>query len=285
MTLFLIVISLLSAVFFSGGLVLSQVGLRRSAPLDAAAISVPTSAVMFLILSPVAVDWRGFDWHAVALFAAIGLVYPAAVTILNFVSNTRVGPALTGAVGNVTPIFAILLAVLLLGEAPHPVQMIGLAGIVVGMTLIASARLRSHPGGTLWVFAVPLLGAMFRGGVQPVLKLAYLDWPDAFAGALFAYLTSASVIWIARAVHGGSRPTRADLRLFAAVGICNGLALVTLYLGLSLGTVTQVAPLVALYPLFTMVANRVVLGDRTITPRSAAGIAVSVLGVGLLLSV
>lgn len=285
MSLFLVLISIASAIFFAAGLVLSQVGLRRVAPLDGAAMSVPTSAVMFLLISPYAIDWSGFDWTAVALFGALGLVYPAVVSIINFVSNIRVGPALTGAVGNVTPIFAILLAVLFLGETPHALQVLGLIGIVAGVTLIALGRMQSHPGGTLTVLLLPMLAAVFRGGVQPVLKIAYAHWADAFAGALVAYLTSTLVIWAARAWRGGQPLTRRIYPWFAMVGIANGLALVTLYLGLQYGTVTQVAPLVALYPLFTMAANRLFLGDRTMSVRTGWGIAVSVLGVAVLLSV
>ena len=136
----LFLISVLSALFFATGIVCSQFGLRHLPGLVGGSISVPTSALFFLLLSPVSVDWQGWNTTSAAIFAVSGLVYPAAVTLLNFASNRRLGGNLTAALGNLTPLFAIVLAVLFLGEVPHPGQIIGISVLFAGLGLITFAR-------------------------------------------------------------------------------------------------------------------------------------------------
>jgi len=73
------------------------------------------------------VDWRSFDERAAAIFAAVGCIFPVVVSILAVRSNEKLGPAVAGAAGNVTPLFAILFAVLFPGERLGLVQLLGLA--------------------------------------------------------------------------------------------------------------------------------------------------------------
>ena len=78
------------------------------------------------------------------LFALSGCLFPAAVTLLTFEANRRVGPAITGALGNLSPLFAILIAFLVLGEVPRSGQLVGVAVILAGVLLIIGAP-RSIP--------------------------------------------------------------------------------------------------------------------------------------------
>jgi drug/metabolite transporter (DMT)-like permease len=64
-----------------------------------------------------------------------------------------------------------------------------------------------------------------------------------------------------------------------SIGLCNGIALVLLYLALGRGEVVQVSPVVALYPLLTIGLNRLIHGDRSMGPRGLLGSLVSVAGV------
>jgi hypothetical protein len=57
-----------------------------------------------------------FCFALALIFAGIGCVFPVAVSILSVRSNERLGPAVAGAAGNVTPLFAVLFAARALGE-------------------------------------------------------------------------------------------------------------------------------------------------------------------------
>jgi uncharacterized membrane protein len=67
-------------------------------------------------------------------------------------------------------------------------------------------------------------------------------------------------------------------------GILNGCAVLLLYEALRTGRVSVVAPLVAVYPLFTMAFSSVFLRTEKLTARTLIGAAFAVLGVGILVA-
>jgi drug/metabolite transporter (DMT)-like permease len=276
-----------AAALFGLALVLTQLGLRQVSALRGAGMSVPTTAALFLLLAPVALDTSTFQAGSLVLFAMAGCLFPATVTLLTFEANRRIGPHLTGALGNLTPLFAVLIAFLLLGEVPRTGELAGIAVILSGVLLLIGTRPGAMSGGAFgWALALPIAGAVIRGLVQPVVKLGLETWSSPFAAALIGYIVSATVILSTGLIREGPAFLAYEgrtWRLFAAIGICNGLAVLSMYAALARGPVTVVAPLVACYPLATLAFSRLLLGSRDITLRLAVGAAVTVVGVALLL--
>ena len=58
------------------------------------------------MLSPAMLDTSSFNASGALLFALSGCLFPAVVTLLTFEANRRVGPSVTGALGNLSPLFA-----------------------------------------------------------------------------------------------------------------------------------------------------------------------------------
>lgn len=285
MSVALVLLSLAAALCFAIGLVLTQVALRTSSPLAGAAISVPTSALVFALLSPWLVDFSGWTVMAVMLFVAAGLFFPASVTLLTFAANRQIGPNLTGALGNLAPLFAVSFAILLLGEAPTWLQVAGLATICAGIVLLFSGRRSGLGSVPLWALSLPLTAALIRGVVQPVVKLGLEDWPAPFAAVTIGYLMSALVILFFARLRPAmpQAETVPAYRWFVAVGLANGAAVLLLYMALAHGPVTVVAPLVACYPVITLILSWSTSGDRHTSPLAVSGILITVLGVALLL--
>ena len=283
-----------AALCFSLGLVLAQFGLRSVPPLTGACVSIPTTAALFLAISPFSVDWAGWaapgGGRAAAIFASAGLVYPVAVTLLTFWSGRRLGPHLTGALGNLAPLFAVLGAALLLDERPSPAQALGLLAICAGVGALYLGRRGAGAGlgAPLWVWAAPLGAALLRGAAQPWAGLGLRDWADPFAAATLGYLVSTIAVLAAGGLGGALGPAvrRAarDWPWFAAVGLANGAAVLLLYVALSMGPVSLVAPLVACHPLITLALNRILGGERGLPPGVALGVAATVAGAALLLA-
>ena len=118
-----------------------------------------------------------------------------------------------------------------------------------------------------------------------MVKWGLADWPSPFAAVTIGYMVSALVM-------GGvilSRRRRSDWPIpsriwwFIAVGIVNGVAVLLLYLALNRGPVTIVAPLVACYPLLTLILNWLFLGQRIPTRFALVGTFITAAGVVLLL--
>ena len=95
-----IVLAFTSALCFGVALVLTHIGLRYIPPLPGAAISIPSSTLLFIAISPIVLGGRPIVWAAVPTFAAIGLLYPATVTLLTLAANRALGPVISGALGN-----------------------------------------------------------------------------------------------------------------------------------------------------------------------------------------
>jgi drug/metabolite transporter (DMT)-like permease len=279
-------LSLCAAVCLGLSLVLTQLGLRHVSPLQGASTSVPSTMAALLLLAPAMLDMSSFDMSGALLFAVSGCLFPAAVTLLTFEGNRRVGPSITGALGNLSPLFAILIAFLVLGEVPRPGQLIGVGVILTGVLLIIGAP-RSMPRHVFgWAMALLLLAAIIRGLVQPVVKLGLVYWPNAFAATLISYLMSAAVILSFGAVRERAAIVpawRAGWRWFVPIGLLNGLVVLTMYEALARGPVAVVAPLVACYPLATLAFSRLLLGSASLAWSAAVGVGVTVVGVALLL--
>lgn len=281
-----VTLALVAAGFFGLALVLTPFGLRHLRPLPAAAVSVTTTAMAFALASPLLVDWRSGSWPATLVFAGVGMLFPATVTMLTFAANQRLGPHVTGALGNLAPLFAVLLAVLLLGEVPGLGAAAGILVVVAGATVLALGPAGGASLPMQVALLLPLAAALVRGLVQPAVKIGFATWPNPYAAATIGYLVSAVVVVAFARLRGGLPSPRADrtgMLWFAAVGLCNGAAVLTMYGALARGPVALVAPLVATYPLATLALGAVFLRGVRIGPRIVLGVVVTVAGVALLL--
>jgi drug/metabolite transporter (DMT)-like permease len=270
---------------FGAGFVLTQFGLRWMLPWVGVAISIPTSTLLFWCLAPFFVDPSDGNLKAVALFACIGLLFPGAVALLNFESNRLMGPNIAGALSSMAPVFAVLLAIVILGERIRGPQLLGLAAIVVGIILMYRTHV-NLPAGSLWLLALPVAASAIRGVIQPIVKLGFEWWPNPIAAVVISYTVSSAVLISAALVRTGGIILEINHRgalWFAAVGLCNGLSVLAMYSALRYGPVTVVSPLIAGYPLVTLLLSRAFLGKEDVGPQLIAGVTGAVCGVVLLL--
>jgi drug/metabolite transporter (DMT)-like permease len=278
-----ILYAVLSAALFGAALVTTHFGLKLLDSAMGARVSIPTAALLFWLLAPF-VDMAGWETAAIGIFVLVGLFFPAAVTLLTFEANQRLGPTATGTVGSTAPLFAVLGAALFLGEALGLRELFATSLIVLGSVLLSRPR-GADPGRTraraLWL---PWSAAALRGLAQVLSKTGLALWPNPFAAALVGYTVSSAVV----CATGLARPARTNFNRrgaswFALTGLLNGAAVLCLYRALSTGTVILVSPIVATYPLFTLMLSALVLRGERVTGMLLCGVAVTVAGVILLL--
>lgn len=274
-----------AAFCFALALILTQFGLRTMPSWRSPLYSIGGSMAVAWLAAVLFVDWRHFDVEAALIFAAVGCIFPVLVSILSVRSNELLGPAVAGAAGNVTPLFAVLGAVMFLDERLGLGQLFGLAMVVGGVALLA---LRGGAGGrrwSIWVLGLPLTAALVRGSIQPAIKTGLALWHEPLAAAAIGYLLSTIVILLLvgrRALREGPA-IRSGVLWFLAVGLANGTATFLLYAALGLGSIAVVAPLVALFPLIAVVLSYFFLRGEQLHAVGLLGVLVSVAGVILLL--
>jgi len=278
-------LALAAALCFAIAQILIQYGLRTVPSWRSPLYSIGGSAVLAWVFALIFVDFGQFHPEAVAIFAGVGLIFPVLVSILSVRSNEKLGPAVAAAVGNVSPLFAVLGAVIFLGERPGPGQMAGLAMVIGGVALLA---LRGGSGGRqwpMWVLVLPLSAALVRGAIQPAIKSALALWHEPLAAAAIGYTLSTVVILLLvgrRALRAGPADRR-GVTWFTLVGVFNGAATFLLYAALGLGSITLVAPLVALFPLIAVGLSLVFLRGERLPMMGLLGVVVCAAGVIMLL--
>lgn len=280
-----VALALFSAALFGVALVVTQFGLRHLHAATGALVSIPSTMLLFWLAAPFALKSEGWNLAALGVFAAVGLFYPALVTLLTFESNRRIGPTATATVANTTPLFAVAGAMFFLGEQLTLRIVAGTVFIVTGVMALSrdgSQRARWTP----WIIALPLAAAAIRAGAHVLAKLGLTLWADPFAAGLIGYTVSGAVVWVTVGVaNRGSALAfaRKGVAWFALVGLCNGSALLLMYFALTHAPVTTVSPLVSTYPLFTLLLSAIWLREERLSRRVLAGVAVSVAGVILLI--
>ena len=233
-------LALASAACYALGLVLAQLGLRQQSPRGVAMISLPSSAILLWLIAAW-LPWPDrLAWPAIAVFAAVGALFPIGVTLLSFEANRHLGPTLAGALGNVTPLVAVAFATLVLGEHLTMMRAAGMLVVVGGVVLLTLRGKLDRRDWPLWALLFPLGAALIRGTAQPAMKLGLLRWPNPFAATLVSYTVSALVI-LAVTLGGGRRRIprleRRGIPLFVLVGLSNGASVLLLYMALSAGGV------------------------------------------------
>lgn len=276
-----LLLALLSAVCYGLALIVGRVALRHLDTRAGSAISVPTATLMFVLAAPFTVDPSEVTLRGFLCFAALGVVFPAAVTVLTFRSNERLGPTMTSAVFGTSPLFAILAAGLFLGEEVPPQAAASALGIAAGVGLLSWKREEGRHAFAGRQLALPLFGAVVRGLAQTGAKAALLVWPNPFAATAVGYLVSSGVLVANdRLVPGERRPaTRRGVLWFALTGIVNGLAILFMYAALTQAPVWQVAPIVASYPVITVLFGALLLHEEKFSLRVAAGTLLTVVAI------
>ena len=278
-------LALLASVFLGTAVVIANVGLRYLDPARGALVSIPSTTFAFWLLAPFLLRREGWNVSAFAIFAVVGLVFPALVTFLNFASNRITGPTVAGTVSGTTPLFAVLGALLFLGEPLTPTAAVGTAAIVLGVVALTARGENGPRAWAAWVILLPLAGAAIRGGAQAAVKGGLALWPDPFAAVLIGYTVSCVMIFAAnRALvpRAGAPLARRGILWFVAVGFCNGAGMLAMYAALARGQVSVVSPLVATYPLFTLVLSALFLREEKFNTRVLLGVALTVAGVVVL---
>lgn len=276
----------LSSLGFGLALVTSRIGLRSLDAHAGAAISIPTATLLFVLASPFAFDSTGFTVEAIVMFALVGLFFPAFVTLLTFRSNQQLGPTITGAVSGTSPLFALLAAGLFLGEQ-IPLQMtLACMMIVAGVTVLTWKQSSVRPGFKGLMLLLPLTGAVVRGLAQAAAKVGMLLCPNPFAASLVGYLVSSLVILGTRQLGSQAKPklNRQGLVWFALTGALNGGAVLLMYGALQIAPVSLVAPIVATYPLITVLTSSLLLREEPLTLLMAAGATITAMAIIYLVS-
>jgi len=188
----------------------------------------------------------------VAYFALAGLIGTFGGRVLRFISIEAVGASMSAALINLSPLIASVLAILILGERVTVPIVIGTLVIVAGTTLL-SAGGRST-GIRPVALLLPLTSALCFGVVAILRKIGLMGMTPVFGFAV--NVTAALVAYTAFLLASRQRAMMLcrgrSLIYFMMAGVAENVGVFLLLEGLSLGTVSVVAPLASVSPIFVL---------------------------------
>jgi drug/metabolite transporter (DMT)-like permease len=278
------VLAVVAALAFAAAAVLVKRALQHATPQAAVLLSVHFTAATVWLLAALTQPLAMLGSTRVWPFLVAGLAAPGLARIGLYVGVHRVGASRASAVAAATPLFAVTLAVLFLGERPS-------GGLVAGaVAIVAAGVLLSARGGAerAWRrrdLAFPVLGALGFAFRDNVSRWGLAAFPFPLLAAAAATATSVAVMWgvaLAGRGTGAIAVSGTGLRLLALSGFAEGIAYVAMWRALLVQPVSVVSPLVNCHAIFTVALAWLFLRDlERVTWRIALAAALVVAGVGL----
>ena len=242
--------------------------------------------------------FRGSPWPTwasgsqIALLAASGLVGFAFGDTYYFRALVILGPGRAALLASLAPLFTLAIAWPLLGEAPGPLALLGVALTLGGIFIVLrESERREHPHveGSAFVGVVAgVLGALGQAVGFVISKLALRSGLDPLSATVVRVTVAMLGIWGLAALRGEAAGSFVALRDRAAARFMVGGAFFGPFLGVTLSLYALqhieagvAASITACYPLPTILISARFHGER-ITARSLVGALATVVGVVVL---
>ena len=284
------VIALGAAAAFGAAGVASKRGLAHVEALAGTLVGVGTCFAVYLVTAPF---WmRASDWFTVGfwIFAFTGVMQPALSMYFANEAYSRAGATVVSTFACTSPMFAAALAIAFLDERLTLAVAAGTVLIVFGITTLAwmpaprGTAMTVGRGAVLAALVFATLTAAIRGLNQVIGKVGIDLLPSPFMAGFASFGVSFAILGVAYRWRRGRWPgrfPRPALICFVVNGLCVSMGIGLLYAALMMGTVTVVAPLMATFPVFTLLVAAAV-GDERITAKLLFGVAVVVAGVAVI---
>ncbi len=219
------------------------------------------------------------------IFVAVGIFVPGVARYFIFKGMERLGAPISSCLSNSGPLFAIVIAVMFLGEQPTATNVLGAISIVGGIIALswkgATKTWRTRDLG------FPLMAALLFAARDNLVRFAVVQIPSPVLGAAIAATTSFLTMSAIYVTIGEKKPLpqspTGGVTYFALSGFMNFLSYVLTYTALSLEQVSIVSPLVNASSLFILPLSMMFLKDvEKLTPRKIAATLLVILGVFLI---
>ncbi|MBI4522744.1 MAG: DMT family transporter [Deltaproteobacteria bacterium] len=281
------IIALLSAMGWAGDAILVRLGARTSNIFAAAFMSYFVSALCIWVYLVGGSRLQSLGSPATIYFVLSGCFQPLLARLLYYTAITRLGVSRAAPLRAISPLFALILAVIFLRERPAPIVYAGTALIVAAVWMISWTQSGERQWKLLDIL-FPVGAALVAAVSQNLRRGGLLIVSDPVAGAAVSTMTSLVLYFISLLVTGKLylvRPEKGSFPFFMAAACIATFAQLLNYIALNLGQVSLMAPLLDSTPLFSVLFSRLFLKDlEKVTPRVVLGAVLMVAGIAIIAS-
>ncbi|MGE5218460.1 MAG: EamA family transporter [Chloroflexota bacterium] len=216
------------------------------------------------------------------IYVAVGLFVPGVTRVLSFRGIRTLGSSVTSTIVNTTPMFSTLLAVLILGERPAPLVLLGVLLTVGGLIIVSWGGKKTAYKKTELIF--PFLCALLFSMKDVTVRWGLGDGAGqpVLAAGIAALTSTVEIFFITRYIHREkfALPPRRVARWFIGSGIFTGGSFLFMFVAYSMERVSVVAPLVNSYTVFVSILTPFMAKQiESVTPKKLVGAALVVAGI------
>ena len=290
-------LALCAAATFAINNTLARRGVLSGSVLQAMSITVPFGVQLMLIAALMfgalpALD--GFTLNSYLAFSAAGIAHFVFGRYCNYRAVKAIGANLSGPLMETSVLFALVLAVTLLGEKLTIMKVLGIALILAGPLLTVERKSKAKAANETKLAFTPnyIEGYIFSllaasaYGTSPILvrmSLENVSWHASIAGGLVSYVAASVVVLIAIPLLGKVKHVTEisgeATKWFCWAGFFVGVSQLLRYIALSFAPVSVVSPIQRLSLVFRLVFSYMLNRQYEIfNSRMVAGTFVSLLG-------
>jgi len=287
----MISLGVLSAILAAFGLACQTISTRLATQegrsMDVVLVVILINVVLLVPMALIFGDITALTWQASAAFVCAGIVGTLIGRACFFAGIKRIGASRADPIKASMPLYATILAVILLGESISGPQLVGIVFIVLGVFFISlegSAANRAAGKDVAVIgLALPMAAAFFYA-LEPIFaSIGFKQGGTILAGLAVKSLTGVIIFLLYLRVRG-SIPVPSDipagqLRWYLLAGFGNTGFMLAYYIGLSVSQVSIVVPIMQTSPLLVIAISSIYLRDiETVTPRIVGAAGVIIIG-------
>ena len=255
-------LSLFAAFCYGASSILARKGMKDSNPMTGVILGSLVQVILLAALV-IADPPDAFNWTAIGLFVASGILASTMGRLFNFMSIDRFGVALSASIIGSSPLFSTLFAALFLGEQIDAATLLGTVLIVAGIAVARSGgqavkNLRSS------ALVLPIASAIFYGASSVTRKAALNILPESALGAVVGAMASLTVFGIYLLMSRRTDELQVNWgggKFWVVNGVVVTLAWLSMFTALTVGKVSVVAALGGTNPLFSVILSAILLKD------------------------
>lgn len=277
--------ALLSSLAFAVSHILIRRGLAQSNPIAGFCISISISALALWFLAAMYLPLSSFWTHIILYFALSGIFASGLGRMFIYIGIDRIGVSRSVPVAGSEPMFASILAVLVIGETWSLQNFTGTLLIILGIVVISRSRTEKRDWRTRDLI-YPIMAALSFALAANVRKLGLLvenvplmaSTVNATTGLLLAPL----MVYARGGVHI-LRMSRRVFGWFLAAGICNTIGMLLSFYALAAGNIVIVEPLINTSPVLSVLLTAIFLRDmEAVNLHVVTGVSCTVVGTVLI---
>ena len=282
-------LAIASSITFSVAQTFLRQGMRSVSPLAAALIVNGIVSLGGFILSLLNGTLFTSKAETIFWYAAVGAAGPTIGRYFYLVGVSRIGLSRTVPISSAAPIWGTLFAILLLGETPTTMVLLGTLGIVIGVSIlgIQDDKSQSFKSWFQGALIFPLVASLAYAIAPIFAKLAYTHQMTPSVGMAVSFATANCLLLLTKPILPGQSEIRGKKRGFmwvagaGLIGICSSYMLWTAF---TMANVSTALPLSRIAPIWVLILSYFFLGKLETINRKTVLATICVVAGGVLIT-